>query len=61
MAAPLMIGNQLVGMIILGQKEKSAYNEDDKKLLSHVAELVGKYFSELFMRQDEPARAPNQI
>ena len=50
-AAPLMMANQLNGFIILGSKANSSvYNEDDKKLLSHVAEVVERFFGDRFAR-----------
>jgi len=51
-AAPLMMANQLNGFIILGNKTNSSlYNEDDKKLLSHVADVVERFFGEKYARE----------
>lgn len=38
---PLLWGDRLVGFIVLGPKKSGAiYNDEDKKFLSHVAEIV---------------------
>ena len=38
---PLMVNEQLIGFLILGSKrDKGIYNDEDKKFLSHVADVV---------------------
>ncbi len=52
---PLMLGDQLIGFIVLGVKKNHAlYNEEDKKFLSHVADKVSLSIKDLFLSDKIP-------
>lgn len=49
---PLSTSNQLIGFIVLGSKNNnSLYNNEDKKFLSHVAQIFSSTFKELILDQ----------
>lgn len=62
-AVPLMLNNQLIGFMVLGVKKNGlSYNEEDKKFLSHVAEMVALRLKQIIigdMPNEEIGLTPN--
>jgi uncharacterized protein YigA (DUF484 family) len=47
-----MLNEELIGFIVLGPKKNQAYyNDEDKKFLSHVAEIVSNTIKDIILSQ----------